>query len=164
MAGSEIQQLKDVLELLSYAVILLGIPVGLIQCYRTARKEQLDREYGTYNALDEKYLEFQNLCLEHPNLDIFDVPDTKVSILSSDQRKQELVALTILFALFERAYLMYSDQSTKIKERQWTGWEQYIESYCHRAKFRQAWELSGSTFDSHFQDYMKTRLAASNVR
>lgn len=150
MSGTEFQNLKDLLEVLSYIAILLGIPAGLVQYYRTARKEQLDREYGTYNALDEKYL--------------FDVPDEHPTKLTTEQTKEELVAFTVLFALFERAYLMYSDQSTLIKGRQWTGWEQYIVAYCSRKNFRAAWKLSGSTFDSHFQDYMKSRLAASKAR
>ena len=161
---TDLETLKNVLEILSYVVILLGIPAGLFQYYKKSRKEILDREYGTYNALDEKYLEYQVICLSHPYLDIFDVPDKNPVKLSSEQVKEELIAYTILFAIFERAFLMYHDQSTAIKERQWTGWEHYVDSYCARKNFRSAWALSGITFDSHFQDYMKTRLAASNAR
>lgn len=151
-------RLKDILESLSYLAILLGIPVGIYQYLRAKRKEQIDREYGTYNALDEKYLEFQRICFEHPQLDVFDIRDGTSSVLDQPQKKQELIAFTILFSIFERAYLMYHDQSTTVKERQWLGWEEYIESYCKRENFRNAWCISGKTFDSEFQAYMQSRI------
>ena len=102
----DLQLLKEVFELLSYVSILVGVPVGLYQYYRTVKREQQDREYGTYNALDEKYLEFQQLCLEHPELNVFDVPDSSPAHLSNTQQKQELIVFTMLFSIFERAYLM----------------------------------------------------------
>ncbi|HKV05975.1 MAG TPA: hypothetical protein VJO53_12835 [Candidatus Acidoferrales bacterium] len=152
------QQVKDFSEIASYVAVVIGVPVGLFQYYRTVKKEQEDREYGTYNALDEKYLEFLKLCLDHPHLDVFDVADRVPADLSNSQKKQELAAFMILFSIMERAYLMYSDQSTTIKERQWTGWHDYIGGYLRRANFRRAWEEYGSQFDSKFQAYMKLRL------
>ena len=145
---------KGVLEGLSYLVVLLGVPVGLVQYFRTVRKEQLDREYGTYNALDEKFLEFQNICLEHPDLDIFDVPDRAPANLTPEQVKKQTIAFTILFSIFERAFLMYHDQSTTLKQKQWTGWDEYIQAFCRRENFRQAWRESGSTFDKDFEAYV----------
>ncbi|MEX5281947.1 hypothetical protein [Nitrospira tepida] len=108
---------KDILEELSFLIVLVGVPIGLIQYFRAVKKEQIDREYGTYNALDEKFLEFQNMCLAHPDLDIFDVPDKTPGTLTAEQQKKELIAFTILFSIFERAYLMYHDQSTAIQQR-----------------------------------------------
>lgn len=75
-----------------------------------------------------------------------------------NKKKQELIAFTILISVFERAYLMYHDQSTVIKERQWLGWEEYIESYCKRDNFRNSWHISGEEFDSEFQAYMKSKI------
>lgn len=80
-------KLKDILEALSFLAILLGIPVGIYQYLRAKRKEQLDREYGTYNALDEKYLEFQKICFDHPELDVFDIADSIPSVLNAQQKK-----------------------------------------------------------------------------
>ena len=151
--NADFQQLKDVFELLSYAAIVVGVPVGLFQYYRTVKKEQQDREYGTYNALDEKYLEFEKLCLEHP------YPDQMPIQLTEPQKKQELIAFTMLFSIFERACLMYRDQSTTIKQRQWSGWHEYIGRFCRRENFRRAWATSGNTVDTIFQGYMAQRLS-----
>ena len=147
-----------ILQMLSYASVLLGIPLALLQYFLVKRREKRDREYGTYNALDERYLEFQKLCLQHPYLDTFDVPDAKPETLSDQQKKEELIVFTMLFSIFERSFLMYYDQSTEIKRKQWSGWDEYIRSYCARPNFRAAWLKSGTTFDTDYQAYMSTML------
>ena len=157
----ELKQLKDWLDVASAVVVAIGVPIGLIRYFFAVRKEQHDREYGTYNALDEKYLSYQKMCMENPALDIFDVPDAAPAALTPAQAKQEVVAFTMLFSIFERAFLMFQDQSTEIKRNQWAGWESYIQSFCARANFRAAWVASGATFDARFQAYMQQLMTAS---
>jgi hypothetical protein len=152
---------KKVFELLSYVAIFLGLPTAVFQYRRSKIREQTDREYGTYNALDEKYLDFQKMCFEHPELDIFDIADASPVSLTEEQQKQELVAFTMLISVFERSFLMYHDQSSAVKRAQWTGWDEYIRSYCDRANFRNAWEISGETFDRNFENYVEQILATS---
>lgn len=152
---------SSILEALSRVVVFVGIPTGLFQFFLKARHEQRDRAYGTYNALDEKYVQFQRLCLDYPRLDVFDVPDAEPAELTLEEKKQELVAFTLLFSIFERSFLMYKDQSRKVRDKQWTGWQGYLVSYCSRENFRQAWQLSGHTFDSEFQDHMAATLRDS---
>lgn len=142
-------------QLLAQITVLLGFPLVIIRYFRTTRKEARDREYGTYNALDDKYLAFQQLCLEHPRLDIGDVPLAAPPALTADEQTQELIAFTILGSVFERAYLMYQDQRPSVRIRQWLGWHEYIESYCRRRNFRDAWTVTGRTFDVRFQQYME---------
>ena len=162
MTTAALNDVKLWLEILSHVVVLVGVPFGLYRYIRTVQKEQQDREYGTYNALDEKYIEFQRLCLDHPELDIFDVPRPGPKPLSEDQARQELIIFTILFAIFERAYLMYSDESTRLKKNQWSGWDEYIRSYCRRANFVKAWTASGATFDKNFEVYMAKALSPNS--
>ncbi|GAP05371.1 MAG TPA: hypothetical protein DEQ80_10460 [Anaerolinea thermolimosa] len=157
--NADFASIKDLFELLSYVAILLGIPTGLYQYYRSVKKEQQDREYGTYNALDEKYLQFLKLCFENPELDVFEVPDAAPQPLNETQKKQELIALTMLLSICERAYLMYSDQSTAVKRRQWSGWDGFIRDYCRRENFRRALARAGEGFDLGFQAYIRRVLA-----
>ncbi len=63
--------LKDILEMLSYIATILGIPLALLLFWDEKRKERRDREYGTYDALDNKYIEFLQLLLEYPHLDVY---------------------------------------------------------------------------------------------
>lgn len=146
------------LDALSKVIIILGFPIAYLQFIRAKRKEKRDREYGTYNALDEKYLEFQRLCLQYPYLNVFDIPDTEPNELNGMQKKEELILYTMLFSIFERAYLLYSDQRSKIKKKQWVGWETYIRGYCMRQNFLDAWKISGLTFDTDFEEYMNSLI------
>ncbi len=146
------------LDVITKIVIILGLPIAFIQYRITKRKEKRDREYGTYNALDEKYLEYQQLCLRYPYLNIFDIPDTEPIKLNKEQEKEELILFTMLFSIFERAYLLYLDQRSDIKEKQWRGWDTYITSFCRRDNFVKSWGISGSTFDTEFEKYMREKI------
>jgi hypothetical protein len=152
------KELKEISEVASYLTIVLGLPLALYQYRRKTYKEQLDREYGTYNALDEKYLEFVRLCFDYPQLDIFDIPDASPSKAPPIEEKRELIAFTMLFSIFERAYLMYADQRSTIKKRQWSGWHEYLTEYCARVNFRRAWRISGNTFDTSFQEFVELTI------
>lgn len=152
-----------VLEALSYLTVIVGFPIAIYQYRRNARKEQNDREYGTYNALDEKYIEFLRLCYDSPELDVFDIPDQNPKPLNEGEKKKELVAYTMLFSIFERAFLMYHDQSDVLRQRQWSGWLQFIQHYCSRENFRRAWTASGATFDTQFQHFMSTEMQCLTI-
>jgi hypothetical protein len=101
------------------------------------------------------------LCFEYPQLDLFDVPDATPRQLTATEAKQELIAFTFLISVFERAYLMYHDQSNRVKAAQWTGWDEYIRCYCERENFRSAWDISGETFDRNFENFMEEIIRSS---
>lgn len=149
-------------QIAAHITVILGFPLILVRYFRATRKEARDREYGTYNALDDKYLEFQRMCFSHPRLDIFDVPLVDPPVKTVEECQQELVAFTFLMSVFERAYLMYQDQREDIRIRQWLGWHEYIESYCNRTNFKEAWEVSGKTFDGRFQAFMDHMMKHSS--
>jgi hypothetical protein len=158
MTPDTLRIIKDVLELLSFVAVIVGFPVALFQYRKKTLKEQADREYGTYNALDEKYLEFLAMCRDNPRLDIFDIPDDTAVELSDVERKQELVAFTMLVSIFERAFLMYYDHYDLVRQRQWSGWHAYIRDYCRRENFRQAWLDIGEQFDTDFHLFMAEEM------
>ena len=150
---------KDILDIADKIIVILGVPFAIYQYAMAKKKERRDREYGTYDALDEKYIEFQQLCLKYPNLDIFDIPDKSPPNLDEKSKKEELIIFTILFSIFERAYLLYSDESSQLKKKQWWGWDEYIKAFSKRQNFKTAWNVSGKTFDTTFQEYMSENLA-----
>jgi hypothetical protein len=151
--------IKDWLEILQYFAVILGIPIALIQYVSSSRKERQDKEYETYNALDEKFIDYLKLCLDHPNLDIFDISDKKLNEFKKNQSKEEIIIFTILFSVFERAYTMYFDQGKKIRKEQWNGWESYINDFSQRDNFKEAWKISGETFHEKFQDHMNAVIS-----
>jgi hypothetical protein len=58
--------LNEIIQICSNIATILGIPIAIILFINEKRKERRDREYGTYNALDEKYLDYLKLCMENP--------------------------------------------------------------------------------------------------
>jgi hypothetical protein len=149
---------KEIAETVSHVIVIVGLPLAIIQYWKESSKERMDRRYEIYSSMDEKFVEWEKLCLEYPELDIHDVKDSVPVVLNEKQKKQEVILFTILFSIFERAYMLYSDESTQLKKSQWTGWDQYMQDYCKRENFRQAWKISGTTFAMEFQSYMETKI------
>lgn len=146
--------LKEILEILTYLSTILGIPLAIYLFYQEKKKERIDREWGTYNALDDKYVEFLRLCLENIDLDVFDIRMKSRNKMTNEQKRRELIIFTILISIFERAFLMYRDQSSKIKKTQLLGWNDYILDWTKRDNFRKAWTVLGDQFDVDFINYM----------
>jgi hypothetical protein len=166
-----LQAIKDVFELLSYVVVVLGVPVGIWQYRQVKVREQeerrLEREaraWEVYNSLDDKYYDFLNLCLAYPELDIYDLPDDPAATPATQQQKRESIAFTMLISLFERAFLMYAREENVFKKSQWAGWQSYIRDYCGRDSFVRTWKLAGSSYDLQFQAYMNEQLTAVGRR
>jgi hypothetical protein len=149
---------REIASFVSNIVVIVGLPLAIFQYYSTTKKENLDREYEIYNSLDNEFKQWELLCLEHSELDIFDVPDSVPAKMDGKQMKEEVILFTVLFSLFERAYVLYADVDTEIKRSQWAGWNEYILSYCQRENFRKAWQISGNTFEEGFQNYMKIKI------
>jgi hypothetical protein len=49
-----ILSVKEFLELSTHVITILGLPVAIFIYYQEKKKDRRDREYGTYNALDDK--------------------------------------------------------------------------------------------------------------
>ncbi|MGD9890721.1 MAG: hypothetical protein AB7R89_09055 [Dehalococcoidia bacterium] len=160
----DLQQSRDLLEFLYYVVVLLGVPTGLYQYFRAQQKEQAAREERVYDALHAEYLEFQKLCLQYPYLDVSDQPDAEPVALNPQQRKEEGILFSILFGIFERAYILHLESPTRVTRGQWRGWETYIRQYCGRDNVRRAWTIGEDTYDPRFNAYMNdliTKLAGA---
>jgi hypothetical protein len=69
------------------------------------------------------------------------------------------VAYSILFSLFERAYLMFNQQEEKFQLRQWSGWKHFLNDFIRRETVRSAWQLSKGTYDTGFQQFMDRKIA-----
>lgn len=151
----DLPRVTEILELASYVVVVLGVPTGIFQYVQAKRREREDRERQVFDAISASYIEFQNLCLERPYLDVFDIPDERPVELTPMQEKEELIAFGVLFSIFERAYLLYSERPTPITAGQWREWDTHIRGYFQRANFRRAWRQGSSSYDPRFVAYME---------
>lgn len=151
--------LPDVLQALANVAAVLGIPAALFVYIQEKRRERIEREYGTYHALDEKYIEYLGLCLQYPELDMYGLPLEDKAALTPQQAIQQYALFEILVSILERAFLMYRDQSTRVKRTQWSGWQEFIADWCARQNFRALWKLLGEGYDREFVAYMEGVMA-----
>lgn len=150
---------------------ILGIPILIITYALGLRADSRRAEQSTYDALDERYLEWQRMAATYPRLDIGDHPRTTASIrLKADELVTRRCLYQILISTFERAYLMYQRAPSRLRARQWLGWQDYIDSFCDRPAFVDAFfggskpraDYSG-TFDRDFERYLIDRMSRNGV-
>ena len=148
------------LEMATYLITILGLPFALYIYINEQKAQRAEREYGTYDALDDKYIELQQLCIQYPKLDIFDTPFVNPNTLTEEEQKQEEALLLIRISIFERAFLMYQREAAQAKANQWQGWEIDILEWLERKNFKLIWDEQklyyDKTFVQHF-DNLKTK-------
>ena len=155
---STLEQLRIIAQIVYYVALSITGPLALIGYLRAKQNERREREYRTYDELDNKLLEYQKLALQH-DLELIDLPDLSPALAGDRLRKkQQLVTCTLAFSLFQRAYLMFHGQSDRFKTRQWAGWNARLERFVHRDTTRDAWHLSRAQFDTAFQRFVDAKI------
>jgi len=155
-----LQVVREIAQILYYVALSIAGPLALIEYLKAKKTERLDREYKTYDELDTKFFEYQKLALQYYDLDILDVPNNDPSLAFDKKRKQEQVAFSILFSLFERGFLMFKNQTDAFKTKQWSGWKHFLDDFIRRESIRSAWQLSKERYDADFQAFMDGKIAA----
>jgi hypothetical protein len=153
------ETIKDVAQIIYYIAMSIAGPLAVIAYLKARKADRQDKEYKTYDELDNRFFEYQKLALEYYDLDILDVPNNDPSLAFDKKRKQEMVAYAILFSLFERAYLMFSSQGDVFRQTQWSGWKHFLNDFLRRESVRTAWELSKQTYDTNFQLFMERKIS-----
>jgi hypothetical protein len=149
----------EIIQMLANLATIVGAPVAIVLFAGEKCKERRDREYGTYDALDQAYVSFMRLCMEHPELDLYDTPLGLEVELTPQQKIQQYAMFDTLISLLERAFLMYRDQSNRVMKAQWSdGWVGYIEDYASRPIFQELWAIRGIDYDRGFMDYLSSLI------
>lgn len=155
--------ISQYLEAVTFIITIMGLPAAIFIYLKEQKSQRLEREYGTFDALDQKYIEIQQLCLEHSELDVFDSPYANPKKLSEEEKKQEEAILLIRISIFERAFLMYQRTTSKSKKGQWKGWELEINEWLERDNFRSTWSEHGPYFDKSFFEHFNHSIPISVV-
>lgn len=126
---------KDVWELLSYIVTVVGFPLAILTFVLEQRKERENEDEETYQLLADNYMDFLKLVMTNPDLQL---RSRCISLpLTDEQEERKLVLFEILISLFERAYLLAYDPDMRGKRlRRWLSWEDYMREWCARDDFR----------------------------
>lgn len=126
----------EILEALSYAVTIVGLPLAILVYVLDRRKERMNDDEEVYLQLADDYEKFLKLVLENADLRLMTAKVGAVQ-LTEEQLERRDVLFEILIALFERAYiLVYEEKMTRQATRLWLTWEDYMRAWCRRADFR----------------------------
>jgi hypothetical protein len=156
------QALAEWVKLGSEFGTFISLAIAIVVFWMTKQKERLEREYAAYHALDEKYSDYLKQVVEHPHLDLYSTPLKNAPNLKPEEKIQESATFEMLVCLMERAFLMYRNQSSKLRQAQWDGWEAYIKEWCQRENFRRLWREVGKEFDAGFVEYMGQLVDSAN--
>lgn len=152
------------LETLSYVATIVGafgFFFGVIIFFIETRRRREEQELATHDNLAREYREFLKICFENSNLvNIYDYDSKKSSSLDANQKMKKYILFDILVSLFETAYFQYHFHTNEFKRKQWNGWVAYMEDWCQREDFQQAWnEQLNSEFDSDFLKLMNDLIS-----
>ncbi len=160
---------RDALESVTLLVQILGIPVAIWIFFTAKTRERRDRENGTYDALDTRYQEYLGICLSNPDLPLFASESVRAhgarllteqrllvptSGFTQEQEHRLQVAYCMLISILERAFLMYRDQTSSLRRKQWSGWEAYIEDWLRHPAFSNRWTFLKHQFDEDFVSFV----------
>lgn len=130
--------LFELMEFLSYAVTVIGLPFAILVFAKEQRKERRNEEEEIYRKLSDEYMEFLRLALDHADLKLFRQEASR-DPLTDEQLERKGILFGILVSLFERAYLLvYEDEMSAQTQRLWQSWEDYMREWCRRQDFRAA--------------------------
>lgn len=125
------------MELLSYVVTVVGLPMAIYVFVHEQRKERANDEEELYQRLSDEYTSFLRLVLEHADLRLMSPHGPSDTPLTPEQQERKSVLFGLLISLFERAYLLvYEDEMPKQTRRLWQSWEDYMREWCRREDFR----------------------------
>jgi hypothetical protein len=157
-----VDDLKTWTDIASNAVTVVGLPgvvialgSNILVMWKARETERKVQEERAFDELDDKYVEFMRLCVEHPDVDVLNPPLGDEYKPNEKQRRIEHALFAILISLFERARIMYNGL---YESPRWKGWVACMESYCNRQSFRREWEAIGSQFDIEFQNFMRREV------
>ena len=151
--------MRDLLELLSFAVTIVGLPFAILVFARQQRAERENEEEEAYLHLADAYNHFLEVVLAHSDLQLR--TNTPLPNPTPEQNERMLVIFDMLVSLFERAYLVaHKPQMTATEQRRWNSWNDYMHEWCQRADFLNALPFLLRGEDPEFRDYI-TRVATA---
>lgn len=142
------------MELLSYIVTVVGLPLAILTYVLEQRKERRNEEEEIFQRLSDEYREFLKLVLDNADLHLLR-REGAPGKLTEEQAERRLAIFGILISLFERAYLLvYEERMPKHTRRMWQSWEDYIREWVRRTDFRDALPALLEGEDEEFTHYL----------
>ncbi len=148
----------ETMELASYIVTVVGLPLAILTFVWEQRKERQNEDEEIFQRLSDEYREFLKLVLDNADLHLLRRESSLVEF-TEEQKERRLAIFGILISLFERAYLLvYEDDMDKQTRRMWQSWEDYMREWVRRTDFRDALPSLLEGEDEEFTHYISRLL------
>jgi hypothetical protein len=146
--------MRDLLELASFLVTVIGLPFAIGVFFLEQRRERENEEEEGYQLLSDAYNDFLKIVLANADLQLRST--AALPNPTPEQNERMLVIFDMLISLFERAYLVaYKDDMSVTEHRRWNSWDDYMREWCRRDDFHNALPLLLRGEDPEFQRYIK---------
>jgi hypothetical protein len=146
--------MRELLEVASLFVTVVGLPFAVWVFMAQQRKERENEEEEGYQHLSDAYNAFLQVVLDNADLQLRSAP--ALPNPTAQQNERMLVIFDMLISLFERAYLVaYKDEMDATERRRWNSWDDYMREWCRRDDFFNALPLLLRGEDPEFQHYIK---------
>ena len=146
--------MRDLLELASFLVTVIGLPFAIGVFFLEQRRERENEEEEGYQLLSDAYNDFLKVVLSNSDLQLRST--AALPSPTPEQNERRLVIFDMLISLFERAYLVaWKDDMSTTEQRRWNSWDDYMREWCRRDDFYNALPLLLRGEDPGFQSYIK---------
>jgi len=157
-------EMREIWEMLSYVVTVVGLPFAIVVFILEQRKERQNDQEEIFQALSDEYREFLKLVLDNADLQLLR-RDGNRQELTPEQSERRFAIFGILISLFERAYLLvYEEKMDKQTRRLWKSWEDYMREWVRRPDFREALPELLEGEDEDFTRYIQSLAGEEKVR
>jgi hypothetical protein len=130
-------EIKDIY----YLFAIIGIPVGICVFLWEKHKERAEREIDIYLQSCDRYIDYLNNTLAHPDLKCGEFRGDEQSLLTSGLSVQQITMYSILMMVMERTYFLYHRSRITGRNEYWTIWGEYIKWWATREDFQKAWRV-----------------------
>ena len=152
---------RDLFELASFAVTVIGLPFAAWVFYLQQRKERENEEEEGYQHLADAYNDFLKVVLAHSDLQLR--TNTALPHPSAEQTERMLIIFDMLISLFERAFLVaWLPRMSPTEQRRWNSWDDYMREWCRREDFANSLPFLLRGEDPAFREYIQ-RVAGEEV-
>jgi hypothetical protein len=146
--------LKELLELGSFLVTVIGLPFAIAVFFIEQRKERDNEDEEAYQLLSDAYNAFLQVVLQNPDLKLR--TERRNDDLSDEQLERRRIIFEMLISLFERAYIVaWEPEMNANQRRRWASWEDYMREWCRREDFVALLPQLLRGEDPDFAEYIK---------
>ncbi len=157
---------NTILQIAVSVVTLIGGPIAVWMFFRDRHREHQARVNEIYLRSSDRYANFLTLMLSHTDTGVYIHGENETVLTEADKRRS--ILFEIVTQMFEDAFFVYRNSTSAQRQRQWAGWQSFIEAYCDLPEFLTWWEQrvgdvntfkpGASSYDLDFENVMVQAL------